>query len=339
MHSEPIYWLLGLPFDAVGMDAAVQRIREAARDRRRLVVITPNVNFVAMAAGDPAFRDALLHSHLSLVDGMPLVWLGRRNRIPFPERVAGSSLLVRLAAESAAPPLRVHFFGGESGAAERAAARLTEFGGGLASAGWTDPGFVPVESMGSPALLERINASDADLLVLALGAKKGHEWITRHQHAINVPVISHLGATVNFIAGTVERAPRWVQDSGLEWIWRTVQEPRLARRYFGDGLALLRLLVQRAASTETSQPPTGERALAAARAALEAPGAQREIDVADVGPLDARTLGVLYAWRHRLPGCERHRLLCSSAEALAQLKRLRADCLLTDAGGATPGAQ
>jgi N-acetylglucosaminyldiphosphoundecaprenol N-acetyl-beta-D-mannosaminyltransferase len=334
--SDPTYWLLGLPFDAIGMEEAVRRIQEAAQARRRLIVITPNVNFVSMAAGDAAFRDSLLDSQLSLVDGMPLVWLGRRNGIPFPERVAGSSLLLRLATDSTRRPLRIHFFGGEPGVAERAAARLPEFGGGLIDAGWTDPGFGSIDSMSSAQYVDRINNSGADLLVLALGAKKGHEWIARNRDRVQVPVISHLGATVNFIAGTVERAPTWVQDSGLEWIWRILQEPRLLGRYWTDGLLFLQMLRQQASKAGESAPGGHERTLAKLLATLDSPGPERSFDVADAGELDARTLGLLYAWRFRSPGCETHRLACSAPERLALLRELRADCLLVGTRGAAP---
>jgi N-acetylglucosaminyldiphosphoundecaprenol N-acetyl-beta-D-mannosaminyltransferase len=270
------------------------------------------------------------------VDGMPLVWLGRRNGIPFPERVAGSSLLLRLASDPAPRPLRIHFFGGEPGVAQRAAARLPELGGGLVDAGWTDPGFGSVESMGSVQYIERINGSGADLLVLALGAKKGHEWIARNRDRVTVPVISHLGATVNFIAGTVQRAPAWVQDSGLEWIWRILQEPKLLRRYWTDGLMFLQMLRQQAPAAGASSPAGDEATLAALLASPDLPGTERHFDVADAGSLDARTLGLLYSWRYRLAQRESHRLTCSDPDWLALLRQLRADCLLTGTRGAAP---
>ena len=88
-----------------------------------------------------------------------------------------------------------------------------------------------------------INASKADFLLVALGAKKGQAWIERNRARITVPVISHLGAVVNFVAGSVRRAPVWMQKNGLEWTWRIKEEPGLWRRYFDDGLALIKLLL------------------------------------------------------------------------------------------------
>ncbi|MDP2822674.1 MAG: EpsI family protein, partial [Sulfuritalea sp.] len=107
------------------------------------------------------------------------------------------------------------------------------------------PGFGSVEDMSSSATIDRINASGADFVVVALGARKGQEWIERNRSRLSAPVISHLGAVVGFVAGTVKRAPAWMQRNGMEWLWRIKEEPHLWRRYLGDGLILVRLLATR----------------------------------------------------------------------------------------------
>jgi N-acetylglucosaminyldiphosphoundecaprenol N-acetyl-beta-D-mannosaminyltransferase len=81
--------------------------------------------------------------------------------------------------------------------------------------------------------------------VVSVGAQKGQAWIERNRARISVPVISYLGAVMNFVAGTVNRAPVWMQKIGLEWLWRIKEDPKLWRRYFWDGLSLLTLLVRR----------------------------------------------------------------------------------------------
>jgi N-acetylglucosaminyldiphosphoundecaprenol N-acetyl-beta-D-mannosaminyltransferase len=99
--------------------------------------------------------------------------------------------------------------------------------------------------MSDDRIIQRINASGADFLVVALGARKGQAWIERNRARLAVPVISHLGAVLNFVAGTVKRAPSWMQRIGLEWLWRVKEEPALWVRYFRDGLALLGLFTTR----------------------------------------------------------------------------------------------
>jgi N-acetylglucosaminyldiphosphoundecaprenol N-acetyl-beta-D-mannosaminyltransferase len=239
MKSVP-YWFLGLPFDCVSEAEATSRLLDVIRKRGKLTFATPNVNFVTMASQDPAFAQAILKTDLSLVDGMPLVWLGRACGIPFPERVAGSSLFDRLRNTESPVKVRVFFFGGEDGVAQAACDRLARDGGALEPAGGLSPGFKSVEAMSDEHTISAINAARPDFLVVSLGAKKGHEWIARNRDRLQAPVVSHLGAVVNFVAGRLKRAPRAVQRSGLEWLWRTATEPRLATRYAADAARLAR---------------------------------------------------------------------------------------------------
>ena len=99
--------------------------------------------------------------------------------------------------------------------------------------------------MSTPAIIDAINASDADFLAVALGAKKGQAWLQQNHARLRIPVRVHLGATINFQAGTLKRAPTLIQRLGLEWLWRIKEEPQLWRRYWNDGLALLGLLITR----------------------------------------------------------------------------------------------
>jgi N-acetylglucosaminyldiphosphoundecaprenol N-acetyl-beta-D-mannosaminyltransferase len=355
------YWLLGLPFDAVDMEEAARRVQSAAALRKRLIVVTPNVNFVSMAGRDAGFLEAVLDSQLSLVDGMPLVWLGRRSGIPFPQRVAGSSLLYRLAHDQHARPLRAYFFGGEPGVSETAARRLPDFGPGLEPAGFLFPGFGSMDSMSTPDIIDRINAARPDLLILSLGAKKGHQWIARNKHLLEAPVITHLGAAVNFVAGTLRRAPEWMQKAGLEWSWRISQEPQLLGRYWNDGLFFLRAVSQHAAAgsppghedeafradpgPDGSNQWTLRGSLAGQNAArleeflrqtLAQTGHGPLVDLAGITGLDARSLGLLYAYRYRCASGLPPRLVCSSSGGLRLLRRHRAECLLSAALAATP---
>ena len=98
-----------------------------------------------------------------------------------------------------------------------------------------DPGVVTAENMSDPAIVERVNATGADFLIVALGAQKGQAWLMANREKLTVPVVSHLGATLNFLAGTVKRAPEAMRRLGLEWLWRIKEEPKLAPRYLSDG--------------------------------------------------------------------------------------------------------
>ncbi len=243
--EREVVCVLGLPFDVVGMDEAAQRVVDAARERRPYLLSTANLNFVITARADPAFRHSVLHSHLSLADGMPIVWVSRLLGLPIKERVPGSSLFERLQADSDRPPVKVYFFGAPDGVAEAASEQVNRHGTGVKCVGFEAPGFGSVEDMSGGGFTERINEADPDFVVVSLGAQKGQAWIEANRGQILAPVISHLGAVVGFAAGAVKRAPARVQRLGLEWLWRIKEEPLLWRRYAGDGLKFAGLLANR----------------------------------------------------------------------------------------------
>lgn len=234
--------LLGLPFDAVNLQQAAQRMEQARLRGTRCFLSTPNLNFLVSAQTDAAFRDTVCRSDLSVPDGMPLVWMARLLGLPLRERVSGSSLFESIRAGGG---WKVLFFGGPQGVGEQACQVLNRRPAGMRAVGCVNPGFGSVEDMSDASSIDRVNASGANFVVVALGASKGQAWISRNLDRLQAPVVSHLGAVINFVAGTVQRAPRWMQACGLEWLWRAKEEPRLLRRYASDGLALLRLLFTR----------------------------------------------------------------------------------------------
>lgn len=241
---RPVHCLLGLPFDAVTEDEALALLERARQQRSRCFLSTPNLNFLIASQADPAFRQSVCRSDLSVADGMPVVWFGRLLGLPLRERVSGSGLFERLR-RSAGRPWRVFFFGGPPGVAERACERLAANREGVEAAGWLYPGFGSVSDMSRPDWIDTINRSEADFVLVSLGSAKGQAWITHNLAQLRAPVISHLGAVVNFVAGSVRRAPVWMQRSGLEWVWRIREEPKLWQRYGRDGAAALKLVATR----------------------------------------------------------------------------------------------
>jgi N-acetylglucosaminyldiphosphoundecaprenol N-acetyl-beta-D-mannosaminyltransferase len=236
--STSSYALLNLVFDSISMVSAKARIRNAARTKESLIFATPNVNFIAMAAKDSQFRQTILRCDLNLVDSRPLYWLAKLIGIPLPEPVAGSSLIESFIEDSPDQSLKVFFFGGQDNAAQLAHEALNNKPCGLISAGYLNPGFGSIESMSEPDIIKQINQAGADFLIVSLGAKKGHAWIEQNKDKLTAPVISHLGAVVNFVSGTQQRSPKFLQKIGMEWLWRIYEEPALYKRYAGDAITL-----------------------------------------------------------------------------------------------------
>jgi N-acetylglucosaminyldiphosphoundecaprenol N-acetyl-beta-D-mannosaminyltransferase len=239
--NRDVYCLFGLPFDAVSLTETEQRIRSAIEQRTPCFLSTPNLNFLIACQTDAAFRNSVINSDLSVADGMPIVWLSRLLGIPIRERVAGSTLFERLR-QGSGKKIAVYLFGGPNGVAETACKQLNSENKGMSCVGFESPGFGSIDDMSSDGIIERINSSNADFLVVALGARKGQAWIEYNRHRLNVPVISHLGAVVNFVAGTVRRAPTWMQNIGCEWLWRIKEEPTIWKRYALDGIYLIILI-------------------------------------------------------------------------------------------------
>lgn len=258
--NRPCWSLLGLPFDQVGPDEAVEIIDQAIKTKRKCFLSTPNLNFIVQSKSDESFYESVIYSDLVVADGMPLIWTAKLLGIPLQRRVAGSSLFETLQNKRRDKSISVFFFGGQGSAAQQAADNLNRNSVGMIACGALNPGMGSIESMSDKVIIDQINAAEPDFLVVALGAKKGQQWIMKNREQLNVSVISHLGAVINFVGDNVQRAPlRW-QKMGLEWVWRILQEPLLWKRYLVDGLWFLRLMITRVFPLAIYQKILGKQA-------------------------------------------------------------------------------
>ncbi len=205
--------------------------------------VTANLHTLMLAGTDSEMRTALDGAAFVLADGMPILWGARLRGRRLPERVAGSDLLPALCEMAARRGYRVFFLGGPPGVAEAGAGRLRERFPGLEVAGTESPPFRPLTPEEESALVGRVRDARPHLLFVLFGQPKGELWIRRHIAELGVPVCAQFGASLDFVAGRVSRAPRWVQRAGAEWLYRLAQEPRrLGGRYARNGLFLARML-------------------------------------------------------------------------------------------------
>lgn len=242
---------LGIPVDNLTLAEAVDGVVRIAnrRDGTAQLVSTLNVDFLVNALGyayskprHPELLHILRDSRLVTADGFPIVWLSRIMGKPVQERVAGSDLVPALARRIANEDLSLFLLGGGEGAADAAARTLVEQNPGLDIAGTAAP-FIQVEgpeiaefAAADTKLVEMINASGADILLLGLGNPKQELWFNRNRDKLTVPVCIGVGGTFDFINGNVKRAPAILQTLNMEWLFRITQDPkRLVGRY-GKGL-------------------------------------------------------------------------------------------------------
>jgi N-acetylglucosaminyldiphosphoundecaprenol N-acetyl-beta-D-mannosaminyltransferase len=244
--TRSVYCILGLPIDAIDLATVAYQAEAATAKRETLLVSTPNLNFLVNSLSDSEFRESLLNSDLCPPDGMPIIWIARLLGLPIRERAAGADLLERLQTRGRnTRQIALFLFGGAEGVAAAAAKNLNSRRGGLHCVGSMNPGFGGVGEMSQDHIIDAVNSSGADFLVVSLGAKKGQLWLQRNHRRLKIPVRSHLGAAINFQAGTVKRAPQFLRMSGFEWLWRVKEERYLWRRYRDDGFVFARLLLTR----------------------------------------------------------------------------------------------
>jgi N-acetylglucosaminyldiphosphoundecaprenol N-acetyl-beta-D-mannosaminyltransferase len=235
-----------LEVDVLGIGQALGAIEALVDARRGGVVFTPNVDHVVKAERDAELRAAYAAADLALADGMPLVWASRLLGTPLPERVAGSDLVLPLAALAARRGWRVYLVGGAPGDAARAAEVLAR-AHGVAIAGVDAPA-LDLSRAGAEAAraaAERVRDARPELVLAAFGAPKQELWIHRHRDLLRPAVVLGVGASLAFVAGTIPRAPRWMSRSGLEWLHRLAREPRrLWRRYLVEDAAFAPIVVR-----------------------------------------------------------------------------------------------
>jgi exopolysaccharide biosynthesis WecB/TagA/CpsF family protein len=226
--------MLDVQFDRVTLDETLERIDEMAQSREPHYVVTPNVDFLVQARRDAQLRQILIESHLVLCDGTPLVWASHWLRNPLPERVAGSDLAPRVIQLAAEKRYRVFFLGASPEANAQAVANMRVKYPELEISHYSPP-FRPLAEMDHEDISRRIRAAQPHILFVAFGCPKGEKWMAMHYRALGVPVMISVGATIDFLAGRVKRAPMWMRRGGVEWIFRMSQEPRrLFRRYASD---------------------------------------------------------------------------------------------------------
>ncbi len=226
--------LLGIPLNNLNMEDTVQKIIEMTdefkKDKKPRLVITANVDFVINVNKKQNNAKQLLSiirkADLVTADGMPLVWLSRLIGSPLKERVAGSDMALPLAKAAAENGKSIYLLGGKDGSAGKTAQILKEQYPDLVIAGYSSPYITLEEEQENVSIINDINAAQADILLIALGNPKQELFFELNRHLIKVPVSIGVGGTFEFIAGTVARAPQWIQKLGMEWIYRLCRSPK-----------------------------------------------------------------------------------------------------------------
>lgn len=223
--------ILGIPIDAVGWDEALARIVGWAQHKESRVVCFCNVHSIVTAQQDPSFGHVLRNADMAAPDGMPLAIMLRRQGFAGQPRINGPDLMWKLVAKAEQERLPVFFFGSIDTTLATLKVKLLDCFPKLIIAGSIAPPFRPLSTKEDSDFVKAINESGARLLLVGLGCPKQEQWMFEHQGVIRAVMLG-LGAAFNFHAGVTRRAPRWMCESGFEWLYRLGMEPRrLWKRY------------------------------------------------------------------------------------------------------------
>lgn len=248
--SKHVINLIGSGVTALPFDAQIEKMLEWASSHQSKVVCVANVHMLTEAYCHPELSDVLKSADLVTPDGMPLVWMLRLMGAHKQNRVAGMDILFSLCQLAPKRNISVFFLGSEPSILEKMRKKLECKFPELKIAGMEPLPFRPLTPAEDAAIIQKINQSGASLVLVSLGCPKQEYWMHQHKGKIQAVMIG-LGGVFPVLAGEQKRAPQWIRESGLEWLYRLIQEPRrLWKRYSTTNtlfiwLALKQLLISK----------------------------------------------------------------------------------------------
>lgn len=241
MKKQP---LLNTYVNSVDMNETLSAIDDMIASGKKSYVVAINVDVVMKIENDSYLKRVTDEADMVLVDGQPLVWIAKWHKHPVKAKISGSDLVPLLCKRAAKKGYSIFIIGGKDGIAEKAKGNLEKDYPGINVVGTYAPpfGFERDEKE-----LEKINImiseAQPDLLIACLGCPKQEKWIYENYKKYGAKVSVCAGATVDFLAGNVKRAPKWMSEHGLEWFYRFTQEPkRMFKRYFWDDIKIIGLI-------------------------------------------------------------------------------------------------
>ncbi|GAB2583370.1 WecB/TagA/CpsF family glycosyltransferase [Kribbella endophytica] len=241
--------VLGIHVSVTDLDETVETFGKWIGNQQRQLVCVADMNALLHARADAELTRVYNSSGLTLADGMPLVWSGKRAGFERMARVCGPDLLERVMAEAADRGWSQYFYGGADGVPETLRDTFTNRHPGLRVVGAYSPPYRALSADEDAAIVDEINAARPDIIWVGLGAPKQERWMAEHRDRLDAAILIGVGAAFDFHTGRLDRAPAWMQKAGLEWSYRLYKEPRrLWRRYV--------LGIPRFAVGILRQPPT-----------------------------------------------------------------------------------
>ncbi len=236
--------ILGVQIDATNLNLACQTIESWVRDRKKSYICVAPVSTVMECQKDEHYRKIVNKAQMITPDGMPIVWLGRLAGNTTIERTYGPDLMLAMCRICAENGFKIFLYGGTQETCQQLELNLLAKFPKLNIVGLFSPPFRPLSDEENQRMIQEINKMNPDILWVGLGSPKQDIWMYTNRDKLDVPVMVGVGAAFDFLSGNKIQAPRWIQRSGLEWLFRLCCEPRrLWRRYLiGNPMFLCLLL-------------------------------------------------------------------------------------------------
>lgn len=238
--------LLNTYINNLTMQETVDVIEQMIKVGEKSYVVAINVDVVMKIENDIYLKEIVDNANIVLVDGKPLVWISKLHGKPLKAKVSGSDLVPLICQKSAEKGYSIFIIGGKEGIANQAKYHLEKEFDGIKIVGTYAPpfGFEKNEDE-LKKINQMISSAHPDLLIVCFGCPKQEKWIYENISKYDAKVSICAGATVDFLAGNVKRAPRWMSEHGLEWFYRFMQEPkRLFKRYFMEDIKIVKLIIK-----------------------------------------------------------------------------------------------
>ncbi len=237
---------LNTHIDNITMNEAVYSAKKLIERKNCSYIVTPNLDHIVILDKDQEFKDIYDNADLILADGKPLIWISKLLKTPIVEKISGSDFFPQMCEMCAQNGFSIFILGAAEGVADKAAKKLCAKYEGLKIAGTYSP---PVGFEDDFVELKKIEKivmeSKPDVLAVSLGSPKGEKFIYRYLKEYNISLGISIGATIDFEAGNVRRAPRWMANHGLEWLFRITQDPkRLIKRYWNDAIKIIPIIIK-----------------------------------------------------------------------------------------------
>ena len=223
--------VLGVGISAINLPQAVAAVDDALRHRRKGYICVTGVHGVMEAQKSPELKTIHNESFLTTPDGMPMVWMGRFRGARHMGRVYGPDLMHDVLQISAQRGYKHFFYGGADGVAEELSRVIVQKFPGLQVVGTYQPPFRPLNADEDHELLQQVAQCRPDMMWVGISTPKQERFMAEYLPRLDVTLMAGVGAAFNFHCGRVRQAPRWVQRSGFEWLYRCIHEPRLWKRY------------------------------------------------------------------------------------------------------------